>query len=648
MKSIPEFTVKAVTLGIILALVMCAANTYLGLYAGMTVSASIPAAVISMGILRGILRRGSILENNIVQTSASAGESVAAGIIFTIPALVITGIWQSFGYWVTSLVALLGGLLGVVLMIPLRKTLIVEKKELTYPEGVACAEVLKVGETRGTGIVYVFSALGLGALFKFFVSGVSCIKHVVEGATRVGKTAIYGGSDMSVALIGIGYIVGFNIALLVFLGGAIGWLVGIPIYGAVRGFPEGVSLVDAFYEIWSTQIRYMGVGAMIVGGLWSIINVRHSIVTGFRQAILGVGAVRESVVERTEQNLSAKQVAAIIVIVAIPLFVLYGYLTQSWTIAIVASVVMLVAAFFFVAVSSYIVGLVGSSNNPVSGMTIITLLFASLLLLLFKMSGASGILAALGVAGVVCCAACTAGDVSQDLKTGHILGATPRRQQIAQMIGVTVSAFIIAPILIALHRAYGIGTGAPGSLAAPQASLFASITTAMFTDKGLPWDMVKIGAVIGAAFIAVDESLKRKDVIGSIRQRARFRLHVMPAAVGIYLPLGLSVPIVIGGVINLVVRKSVAKRERRSSHGVMHESEGEEPVKEAIHRGTLFSSGLIAGESIMGIVIAFLIVGRVKLPIEVFESDIVSVLAILVVITALVATSVARRKKVVG
>jgi putative OPT family oligopeptide transporter len=625
MKNIPEFTFKAVFLGIILALVMCAANTYLGLYAGMTVSASIPAAVISMGILRGILRRGSILENNIVQTSASAGESVAAGIIFTIPALVITGIWQNFGYWVTTLVALLGGLLGVVLMIPLRKTLIVEKKELTYPEGVACAEVLKVGETlqttggqaRGTGIVYVFSALGLGALFKFFVSGVSCIKHVVEGATRVGKTAIYGGSDMSVALIGIGYIVGFNIALLVFLGGAIGWLVGIPIYGAVRGFPEGVSLVDAFYKIWSTQIRYMGVGAMIVGGLWSIINVRHSIVAGFRQAILGVGAVRESVVERTEQNLSAKQVATIIVIVAIPLFVLYGYLTQSWTIAIVAGVVMLVAAFFFVAVSSYIVGLVGSSNNPVSGMTIITLFFASLLLLLFKMSGASGILAALGVAGVVCCAACTAGDVSQDLKTGHILGATPRRQQIAQMIGVVVSAFIIAPILIALHRAYGIGTGAPGSLAAPQASLFASITTAMFTDKGLPWDMVKIGAVIGAAFIVVDELLKKKDVAGGARQRRRFRLHVMPTAVGIYLPLGLSVPILIGGVINLVVRKCVAKRNRYNNDDVAYESDGAESVKEAIHRGTLFSSGLIAGESIMGIVIAFLIVGRVKLPIEV-------------------------------
>lgn len=600
-----ELTFGAILLGIILSLLMCAANTYLGLFAGMTVSASIPAAVISMGILRGILRRGTIHENNIVQTIASAGESLAAGIIFTIPALVIAGVWFNFNYWTTTLVALLGGMLGILFMIPLRKTLIVEQKDLIYPEGIACAEVLKVGETKGSGIFCVFLGLLIGVIFKFLVSALSIIKVAVEGAFRFGKTAFYFGSDMSVALIGVGYIVGFNIALLVFIGGAIGWIIGIPIFGYFNGFPDG-SLTDAFGTIWSTQIRFMGVGAMIIGGIWSIVKVRKSILHGVREAVLGYKTRDIVSSERVQRDLPSKTIMTILVLVALPIFVLYILLTQSVTIGVVAGIAMIITAFFFVAVSSYIVGLVGSSNNPVSGMVIVTVIFSSILLLLFNMTGNQGLIAALLVAGVVCCAACTAGDVSQDLKTGYLVGATPKHQQIAQMIGVGTAAFIIAPILTILHKAYGIGTGEPGALSAPQASLFASIVSALFAGKGLPWTMVIIGAVIGILLVIIDETLRIRG--------AKFRAYVMPVAVGIYLPLVLSVPIVIGGIINVVVKHLVGRKT----------SSERDMVKSATHRGILFSSGLIAGEAITGIVVAFLIVLGITLPITLIDSVLLS------------------------
>lgn len=612
-----ELTLGAILLGIILSLLMCAANTYLGLFAGMTVSASIPAAVISMGILRGLLRRGTVHENNIVQTIASAGESLAAGIIFTIPALVIAGVWFKFNYWATTLVALLGGMLGILFMIPLRKTLIVEQKDLIYPEGVACAEVLKVGESKGAGIFCVFLGLLIGLVFKLLVSAVSIIRAAVEGAVRLGRTAFYFGSDMSVALVGVGYIVGFNIALLVFIGGALGWVIGIPLYAYFNGFPEG-PLTEAFGTIWSTQIRFMGVGAMIIGGIWSIIKVRKSIVQGIGEAVLGYRTGRTTTTDRVQEDLKSRTITAILILVAIPIFVLYIFLSQSAMIGIVAGVAMIITAFFFVAVSSYIVGLVGSSNNPVSGMVIVTVIFSSILLLLFRMTGTQGLIAALLVAGVVCCAACTAGDVSQDLKTGYLVGATPKNQQIAQMIGVAAAAFIIAPILTILHKAYGIGTGEPGALSAPQASLFASIVSSLFTGKGLPWTMVVIGGVIGSILIVIDELLRA--------QGAKFRAHVMPVAVGIYLPLVLSVPIVIGGVINAAVRHLVSR-----SH-----PDARDVVKSATHRGILFSSGLIAGEAITGILVAFLIVTGVALPITFIDSVPLSLAAFAVVIGILV------------
>ena len=597
-KSIAELTLASVLLGVILGGIMTAANTYAGLYAGMTVTASIPAAVISMGILRGMLGRGTILENNIVQTIASAGESLAAGIIFTIPALVIVGIWQDFKFWPVTIIAITGGMLGVLFMIPLRRTLIIEEKELIYPEGLACAEVLEVGETKGSGIVYIFSAIGVGAVFKLFVGAFGFVKGTVEGAWASGKTALYFGCDMSVLLLGIGYIVGMNIGVLVFIGGAIGWLIGIPIYGAIHGLPAGTVLVDRVAEVWSTQIRYMGVGAMIVGGLWSILKIRRGIGKGLRDALFGREHLGMGPIPRTEQDLRQKVVLALTLVTVAAVFGIYLYLTPSVGLSIVSTISMVLAGFFFVAVSSYIVGLVGSSNNPISGMTICTILFASALLLLSGMRGSEGILAALGVAGVVCCAAATAGDISQDLKTGYLVGATPRRQQFAQVLGVVIPAFVIAPVLTVLQKAYGIGSS---ELPAPQATLFASIARAMFTEHPMPWVMVEIGIGIGIVLIVIDEILRY--------QGSRFRAHVMPVAVGIYLPLGLSVPILIGGVINQITRY-VARRR------------GDETA--TVQRGVLFGSGLIAGEAIMGIIAAFLIVGGLDLPIFEWQSTVLS------------------------
>jgi putative OPT family oligopeptide transporter len=591
-KSVAELTAASVILGVVLGLIMTAANTYAGLYAGMTVTASIPAAVISMGILRGLLGRGTILENNIVQTIASAGESLAAGIIFTMPALVIVGIWKDFDFWTVTVIAISGGLLGVLFMIPLRRTLIIEEKELVYPEGLACAQVLEVGETKGSGIVYIFSAIGVGAIFKAWVSALGIVKGSVEGAWAAGKTAFYFGCDMSVLLLGIGYIIGMNIAVLVFIGGALGWLIGIPIYGAIRGMPEAGSLVDSAYEVWSTQIRYMGVGAMIVGGLWSIVRIRSGIAKGLRDALFGREHLEKGPILRTDRDLKQRVVLMITLITLVSIFFIYLFLTKSIGVTVVSTVSMVIAGFFFVAVSSYIVGLVGSSNNPISGMTICTILFASALLLLAGMRGTEGILAALGVAGVVCCAAATAGDISQDLKTGYLVGATPRHQQFGQILGVVIPAFVIAPVLTVLQKAYGIGSS---ELPAPQATLFASIARAMFTEHPMPWFMVEIGAVIGIALVITDEILRRAG--------SGFRAHVMPVAVGIYLPLGLAVPILAGGIIQTLVRKAARKR-------------GDEDA--AVHRGILFGSGLIAGEAIMGIVVAFLIVGGLHLPVNIF------------------------------
>jgi len=626
-KKMAEFTPKAIILGSILAIIMAAANAYLGLYAGMTVSASIPAAVISMAILRGIFRTGTILENNIVQTIASTGESLAAGIIFTAPALVITGVWKDFKYWPVTLIAILGGLLGVLFMIPLRRALIVEEKECTYPEGLACGEVLKAGEERGAQAKFIFFGILAGLVFKFFTAAFQAIKGTVEGAIRAGKSIFYFGSDMSVALLGVGYIVGFNIGMLVFLGGLIGWSIGIPVYTFIHGFSglESNAPLDIAWTLWKSQIRFMGIGTMVVGGLWSIYKVRKGIARGVKGAAGGWKLGEGAEVLRTDIDISAKLIVLMLFGTIIPIFILYFALIKIASAAIVAGVAMVISAFFFVAVSSYIVGLVGSSNNPISGMTICTILFASALLLALGMKGNEGILSALGVAGVVCCAAACAGDISQDLKTGHVVGATPYKQQWAQLYSVIVSAVIIAPVLVVLHSSYGIGVevkaGVP-YLKAPQATLFASITTALFTGKGLPWGMVITGALIGIGIIILDEILRVRG--------AKFRAYVMPVAVGIYLPLSLSVPIFIGGIVNAIARRSISGTDESSA-------------EEAVNTGVLLSAGFIAGESLMGIFVALLIFVGMQLPKTIIECNIISLLAFFAVVAMLWA--MARKQK---
>ncbi|TET33144.1 MAG: oligopeptide transporter, OPT family [Planctomycetota bacterium] len=586
-ESVAEFTLKAVVLGVILSAVLTAANVYLGLMAGMTVCASIPAAVISMGILRGILKRGTILENNMVQTMSSAGESIAAGIIFTIPALVIAGIWSEYKFWPTFLVGVLGGVLGILFMIPLRRALIVEEKELTYPEGVACAEILETGQKGGTGVKYLFGAIGFGVVYAL-LRDFGVLAGKLATAFRIKKAVFSFGSYTSTALLAVGYIIGPNIAILVFVGGLITWFVAVPIYMAVTNdiavvkmlaAPTSESIMKAADTIWRQYIRYMGVGAMVIGGFWSIWRMRRSILAGLAEVARSFrGKKGTGDLKRTEKDMPMSLVMPLLGIVAVTIFFLYWHFTGAIFTALICAAAMIVAGFFFVAVSSYITGLVGSSNNPVSGMILFTLLFASGLLLLFGVTGQAGILAALIVAGVVCCAACAAGDMSQDLKTGHLVGATPAKMQIGQIIGVVVASAVTAPVLMLLHKSRGIGVEAsaahPMPLEAPQAGIFSDLTKAVF-KYDVPWMMLTMGAAFAVALIILDE-------IARIR-KSSFRLHVMPVAIGIYLPFALTVPILIGGIIRGVFGRKISG---------------------AANRGILIASGLIAGEAITGIIVA--------------------------------------------
>ncbi|MEE8519135.1 MAG: oligopeptide transporter, OPT family, partial [Dehalococcoidia bacterium] len=444
---LPEITIKAFILGALLSVILAAANAYLGLFAGITVSASIPAAVISMAVLR-LFRQSNILENNIVQTSASAGESLAAGVIFTMPALIILGVWAGFDYLETTMIAGLGGVIGVIFTIPLRRALIVEQP-LKFPEGVATAEVLKVGDTGGAGVKYIAWAAAIGALFKFGSTGLRLWGDVFEKARYVGGSIAYIGTNLSPALVAVGYIVGLNIATLIFIGGAINWLVAIPIVAALQGMPEGVAAVDAAGEIWSSQTRYLGVGAMVVGGLWALISVRKSLVTGIKSGIEAYRRLRRGADpgERTERDTPMQWVGIALAVSVIPLFLLFLHFTGSIVVSAVMAVVMLIAGFLFSAVAAYMAGLVGSSNNPISGVTIATILAAALLLLAMLGSDSPiGPASAIFIGAVVACAAAIAGDNMQDLKAGRILGATPYKQQIMQALGVIVAALVMAPV----------------------------------------------------------------------------------------------------------------------------------------------------------------------------------------------------------
>ncbi len=587
----PQLTVKAVALGIVLSMVMAGANAYLGLFAGLTVSASIPAAVISMAVLR-LFSQANILENNIVQTAASAGESLAAGVIFTLPALILLGVWHVFDYkWVAG-IAGLGGLLGVLFTIPLRRSLIVDLA-LPYPEGTATAEVLRVGEDPTRGAKHLAWAAAFGALTKLFETGFRLWPDTVQTAGFVGgRTIAYFGANLSPALLGVGYIIGLNIAVLVFAGGALAWYVAIPLYSTFAGDPavasaaaSGASAADVAFSIWSSHIRYLGVGAMLVGGLWALISIRGSLLAGLRRGLADSARAHEESYDHREHDAPMRLVLAGIAVLVVPIFVLYEFIVPTAGIAVAMTAVMLVAGFLFSSVAGYMAGLVGSSNNPVSGVTIATILLTALLLLgLMGPGAAAGPAAAILVGAVVCCAAAIGGDNLQDLKAGHLVGATPWRQQVVQCVGVVSAVLVMTPILNLLLTAYGIGAPTPAhphALLAPQATLMAAVAKGVF-GGGLPWAMVGWGAGIGIAVIVFDEYLKAAG--------ARWRVPVLAVAMGVYLPLDLSIPILAGGVI--------ARLTARAAGG----------QGDGAARGLLFAAGLITGEALVGIFMAVPIV----------------------------------------
>ena len=599
--SLSEITVKAVVLGALLSAVLAGANAYLGLFAGLTVSASIPAAVISMAVLKVI--KGNILENNIVQTAASAGESVAAGVIFTVPALVILGTWSGFDYWETTLIAGFGGVMGVLFTIPLRRAL-VTRGSLKFPEGVATAEVLKVGEKGAAGVRYIVASGLIGALFKLGESGFKLWHGALELARPVGGTIAYFGSNLSPALVGVGYIVGLNIAVLVFIGGALNWWVAIPIVAALEGVPEGKAASAAAGAIWSAKTRYIGVGAMLVGGVWALVSLRTSLVEGIRAGVEAYRASRQGKagdLPRTEKDTPMQWVGVAVLACIVPLFLIFNHITGVAWVSMVMAVLMLIAGFLFSAVASYMAGLVGSSNNPISGVTIATILTSSLLLLAM-LGGESkiGPAAAILIGAVVCCAAAIGGDNMQDLKAGRLLGATPYKQQIMQAVGVVAAAFVMAPVLSLLLKAYGIGpitVEGRDPLAAPQSTLMASVARGVFA-KDLPWTMVGIGMGVAVAVIALDVFLERRG--------SSFRTPVLAVAVGIYLPFELAVPIFVGGLVAWGAEKVFARAAARAKGA--DEGSVEEARATSGRHGLLFAAGLITGEALVGIGMAVPIV----------------------------------------
>jgi len=598
-EAVPQLTFRAVLLAMVLAMILAAANAYLGLFAGLTIATAIPAAVVSMGVLR-LFGGGTILENNIVQTGASAGSSIAAGVIFTIPALIILGYWQDFRYsWVLA-IAGLGGLLGVLFSVPLRRTMIVDDP-LPFPEGKAAAEVLKAGDNPGPGLKILGISAALGAVVKLMAeSGLRMIPDAAAGAGFFGKYLGYMGTGLSPALLGVGYIVGLNIGIVVLSGSILSYNIAIPLYHAffqdndpaLAAQLVGLSAVDAAALIRAEKVRFLGVGAMLIGGIWTLFSLRKSLASGIKS---GIAAARKStgqVIAETDRDLPMKWMLVALLLFVLPLAGLYQAIVGQWMVSVPMTIIMIVAGFLFVSVSAYLAGLVGSSNNPVSGITIATILFASVvLMLLLGADSPIGAVAAIMIGAVVCCAAAVGGDNLQDLKAGYIVGATPWKQQLMLGIGAFSCALIMAPVLNLLATAYGIGPATPehpNSLNAPQATLMASVAKGMFGGK-LPWDMIIAGSVIGAIIIAFDEWLKKRG--------SHFRVPVLAAAIGIYLPLELMVPIFLGGLLSYLV-------ERR--HGLVG---GEETARDRLHRpGTLFAAGLITGEALMGIAIAIPIV----------------------------------------
>ena len=568
-----EITVKAIFLSIGLSIVLSAAMAYLGLYAGMTISASIPAAIMSMGILR-LFKNSNILENNIVQTAASAGESLAAGVIFTIPALLLIGYWESVDYWEVTKIAMVGGVLGALFTVPLRRALILKAK-LRFPEGVATAKVLETGhesdpeKSKDSLKMIGLSAL-VGGVVKLGDLAFGIWSSAIGGAKAIGG-AIFGmGSSLSPSLISVGYIVGRNIGILAFSGGLISWAVAIPIYSYMNGY-EG-SAWDAAGTIWNTKIRYLGVGAMVVGGIWSIMQLAKPLIESISLSLKTLQEDSDNIALE-ERDLPINYVFIGVLALLVPMCLTYFSIIPSWGSAIILSLIMCIFGFLFSAVAAYMAGVVGSSNNPISGVTIATILFSSLLIVTFFSTGSSeGAAAAILIGSVVCCAAAIGGDNLQDLKTGNIVGATPWKQQLMQLVGVVSAAMSLGIVLILLHEAYGIGGP---DLPAPQAVLMTNVAKGVFAGD-LEWAMIYAGAVIGVLIILLDQY--------QLKRGSDFRVPILAVAIGIYLPIELTFPIFIGGMLNHYANKISSQKGKDN--------------------GLLIASGLITGEALMAIFIA--------------------------------------------
>jgi len=651
-KKIPELTFKAVIVGAILAIILGAANAYLGLYAGMTVSAVIPGAVMAFALLRPF--KGTILEVNIGMMGAASGEALAAGVIFTIPALVLLKTWTEIQYLETTVIALLGGILGVLWMIPLRRALIT-KTDLPFPEGVAVAAVLTttVGgeeakstkdEVSGSGVSGIWLVVGvaIAGLIKFLQVGLKTLAGQIHGIVKIGRynigggekdAVLYGGVATSPALLGVGWIIGPRIASFILVGGLLGWTILAPLIALATGLPDPQVLISpdpgmtaeeirfaidsqiadamalgggnweigkmiwGFFEIWGSYIRYIGVGAMVVGGLYTIFKLRSNLAEGIREAISGLKGSSTKAKKRTDQDLNFKFVFLAIGALAIPVFLLYGYISSEWAISGVMAVFAILFAFIASAIAGYMAGLLGSSNNPISGVTVSVLLITSLILLGFGLSGDIGAYGvAILIAAVICCAAAISGDVLQSMTCGQMIGATPRNQQIAEMVGILAAAPILALVVQALDQAYHIGST---NLPAPQAFLMAGIVKGVL-GGGMVWPFVLAGAVLAFVLILID-------------------LPVLPVAIGIYLPFTLSVPIFAGGIVRHVTNKFIANKygsaeeEEISDWELAIKQTDVKPKEKIIRTGLLFTAGLIAGEALMGVTVAFMIIGGIDL-----------------------------------
>ncbi|MBN2066005.1 MAG: oligopeptide transporter, OPT family [Candidatus Thermoplasmatota archaeon] len=633
-KIIPELTLKAILVGALLAVILGAANAYLGLYAGMTVSAVIPGAVMAFALLKPF--KGNILEVNLGMSGAAAGEALAAGVIFTIPALVILGTWQEIQWFETTAIALLGGILGVLWMVPLRRALVL-KTDLPFPEGIAVSAVLTTtvgGEetktsksSKSVGGIWLLVGVVFAGLFKFAQVGLNALAGQIHGLLSIGKynigggekdAVLYGGVAASPALLSVGWIIGPKIAAFIFVGGLLGWVILAPLIALATGLPVpnladpeiykdvlslGAGNLDlgtkiwGFFSIWGSYIRYIGVGAMVVGGLYTIFRLRSNLAEGIKEAVIGLRGGETAVKKRINQDLNFKFVFLAIGALTIPIFLLYAYISNEWAISGIMAVFAILFAFIASAIAGYMAGLLGSSNNPISGVTVAVLLITSLILLGFGLSGTVGAYGiAILIAAIICCAAAISGDSLQAFACGHMIGATPKNLQIAKIIGVLAAAPILAIVVQALDQAYKIGSV---QLPAPQAFLMSGIVEGVL-GGGMVWPFVLAGAVLAFVLILID-------------------LPVLPVAIGIYLPFTLSVPIFFGGIIRYITNTFIKKK-----YGSAEEEEIDDwelavkqtdvkPKEKVIRTGLLLTAGLIAGEALTGVLVAFMIIAGINL-----------------------------------